>query len=304
MGSLTCFARLGFATVLVTSQSCVGKGLISLEALEKIHQRMQNRLAKQGLAFDGIYVFTGLPGSVNLAKPEPQMILRARDHLDLDLAASWMIGDAGRDIEMARRAGVGKTIRVRGANPVELDATMTVESLGAGYSHWRGILKGKPGNWDFAFEDALELEERNLWIIGRAKHGSPQDLRDLACSYIWGDDPEYPSGFPKNVARARYWYTIAAELGHPGAMWDVAGMWICGEGGPPDVERGLRYLRILAQRPYTGDYHDGILAAKMLAELLSPGGQVPSITPDSQEADYWRSLAERSVQTGDLNHTS
>ena len=40
-----------------------------------------------------------------LRKPRPGMILRAAESLDLDLSASWVIGDAPRDIEAGHAAG-------------------------------------------------------------------------------------------------------------------------------------------------------------------------------------------------------
>src|SRR5436190_448855 len=43
------------------------------------------------------------------------------------------------------------------------------------------------------------------------------------------------------------WYPLAAEQGNLEAMWDVCHMLLDGEGGPPDVERGLRYMRTMAR---------------------------------------------------------
>ncbi len=47
-------------------------------------------------------------------KPQPGMILAAVDDLGLDLASSWMVGDAERDVEAGQRAGIdaARCIRV------------------------------------------------------------------------------------------------------------------------------------------------------------------------------------------------
>jgi hypothetical protein len=48
----------------------------------------------------------------DLRKPKPGMLLKAAEDMDIDLAASWMVGDSARDVEAGQRAGC-RTIRVR-----------------------------------------------------------------------------------------------------------------------------------------------------------------------------------------------
>jgi len=106
----------GFRTVLVTSQKGVGKGLMTLAELETIHQRMQRELGH--LRFDAIHAYTGRPGCPFAATPDPQMITAAVERFDLELHASWLVGDADRDMAMGRKAGVGTLVRVLGTKPV------------------------------------------------------------------------------------------------------------------------------------------------------------------------------------------
>lgn len=120
----------GFVTILVTSQKGVGKGLMSEADLDAIHERMQAELRERGnLEFEAVYAFTGLTDCPNQPKPDPQMLLAAAESLDLDLAESWLIGDADRDIAMGKSAGVGRTIRVRGLKSIEVEADQIVEDL-------------------------------------------------------------------------------------------------------------------------------------------------------------------------------
>jgi D-glycero-D-manno-heptose 1,7-bisphosphate phosphatase len=104
----------GWRTILVTSQQGVGKGLMTQAALEDIHTRMQEMLGKG--AFDGIYVASGLEGVDPRRKPNPAMIFEAAAEHHLDLARSWNIGDAERDMEMGRRAGVPHNILLGSAS--------------------------------------------------------------------------------------------------------------------------------------------------------------------------------------------
>ncbi len=122
----------GFALVLVTSQQGVGKGLMTRAALDEIHAFMQDELARHGAAFDAIYTCTCLADDSRCTcrKPSPEMILRAAEEHDLDLAASWLIGDHDRDIQMACNAGVPHTIRIRGRTPLKVAAEHILGDVG------------------------------------------------------------------------------------------------------------------------------------------------------------------------------
>ena len=122
-------AERGFVAVLVTSQRCVGKGLLSSDGLTDIHHKLQSELGQHGVGFLDIYAFLGTPETETWEKPRPDMILLAAEKHDLDVAASWMIGDADRDIVMGQRAGVGKTLRVVTDKEVGVEADFTVADL-------------------------------------------------------------------------------------------------------------------------------------------------------------------------------
>jgi diaminohydroxyphosphoribosylaminopyrimidine deaminase/5-amino-6-(5-phosphoribosylamino)uracil reductase len=118
----------GYAPVLLTSPRGVGKGLMTLDDLDRIHTGMQAELAIHGLAFDAIHAYTGQSADGPGAKPDPHFIHLAAESLGLDLAGSWVVGDADRDIAMGHRAGL-RTIRVRGEKPIGVHATHTVGAV-------------------------------------------------------------------------------------------------------------------------------------------------------------------------------
>lgn len=113
-------ALAGYRRVVVTNQSGVARGLLTEEALVKIHAEMQRQLAEKGAHLDGIYYCPYHPeGTVegyaidsDLRKPKPGMLRKAADDLDIDLSASWMVGDGPRDVEAGQRAGC-RTVRIR-----------------------------------------------------------------------------------------------------------------------------------------------------------------------------------------------
>lgn len=120
----------GFVLVLVTSQQGVGKGLMTQETLDDIHDRMQASLRSHDAEFDAIYSCTCLEADPQCTcrKPSPEMIVHAAKELDLDLSQSWLVGDRDRDIQMAMNAEVPNTIRIRDGQRLVVMANHLLES--------------------------------------------------------------------------------------------------------------------------------------------------------------------------------
>ena len=104
--------RGGFALVLATNQSGVGRGLFTEAVLDAIHDELGRLLAAEGASLDAIYACTHAPRTADrLAiehpdrKPAPGMLLRAAEDLGLDLARSWMVGDQVSDVLAGLNAG-------------------------------------------------------------------------------------------------------------------------------------------------------------------------------------------------------
>ncbi len=117
--------RAGFACVVVTNQSGVGRGLMTDADLDRVHTELARQLAVDGVVLDGIYACTFAPSTTDkLAaehpdrKPAPGLLHRAARDLNLDLAASWMVGDTLRDILAGQRAGCRGCVMVRSGHPI------------------------------------------------------------------------------------------------------------------------------------------------------------------------------------------
>ena len=103
----------GLRLVVITNQSGLARGLFDAAALVRMHNHLTGELARSGARLDGIYYCPHHPeGTVpELAvtcpcrKPAPGLLLQAAQDLDLDLAASWFIGDILDDVEAGNRAG-------------------------------------------------------------------------------------------------------------------------------------------------------------------------------------------------------
>ncbi len=96
----------GAKLVVVTNQSGVGRGILTLKDLEAIHARLEGLLEQEGAALDAIYFCPHHPDDgCRCRKPNVGMVERAVSELQLDLRRSYLIGDRERDIQLAHRVG-------------------------------------------------------------------------------------------------------------------------------------------------------------------------------------------------------
>lgn len=95
----------GFLLFIVTNQSGVARGLVSMDNLIEIHGRMNAFFAKENIHIVQYYYAPYGPQSNHpLRKPNPGMLLTAQADYQIDLTQSWMIGDQPTDIEAGHRA--------------------------------------------------------------------------------------------------------------------------------------------------------------------------------------------------------
>ena len=101
----------GFRAIVVTNQSGIGRGFFT-EAQYRAVEAEFLRQVGAGL-IDATYFCADVPGTPSTRrKPEPGMLLEAARDFEIDLAASYLVGDKSADIECGRRAGT-RTILVR-----------------------------------------------------------------------------------------------------------------------------------------------------------------------------------------------
>lgn len=96
---------------VVTNQSGVGRGLMSLEQLAAVHARMQQDAAAHGAALDAVLFCPHAPEEgCSCRKPAPGLIQAAIERSGIAAADSIAVGDDGRDLEAAARAGVAAVL--------------------------------------------------------------------------------------------------------------------------------------------------------------------------------------------------
>jgi D-glycero-D-manno-heptose 1,7-bisphosphate phosphatase len=113
LAALRKFRSSPFRIILVTNQSAVGRGLISLKQAEELNRRVVAVIEQNGGRVDGSWMCPHAPQDhCTCRKPQPGLLLQAAAAMNLDLARSFMVGDALSDLQAGRAAGVREAMLV------------------------------------------------------------------------------------------------------------------------------------------------------------------------------------------------
>ena len=107
----------GYLAIVVTNQPVIARGEVTVDGLQKIHNKMETMLGKKGAYLDGVYYCPhhpdkGFAGEVEelkivceCRKPKAGLLLQAAKDFNIDLSQSWMIGDSENDVLAGKNAG-------------------------------------------------------------------------------------------------------------------------------------------------------------------------------------------------------
>ncbi|SFC70708.1 D-glycero-beta-D-manno-heptose 1,7-bisphosphate 7-phosphatase [Pragia fontium] len=135
--------KMGFALVVVTNQSGIARGKFTEEQFITLTEWMDWSLADRDIDLDGIYYCPHHPDgeegefrqTCDCRKPKPGMLISAQKELNIDMAASYMVGDKADDMQAAINAGVGHKVLVRTGKAItpesEALADVVLDSLAA-----------------------------------------------------------------------------------------------------------------------------------------------------------------------------
>ena len=111
--AIASFNRVGIPVAVVTNQAGVARGLYAIDDVARVHRYIADRLAERGAQIDLFVYCPYHPEGVVEAfarasedrKPAPGMAKAAGTALNLDLTASWVVGDRPEDIGLAEAVG-------------------------------------------------------------------------------------------------------------------------------------------------------------------------------------------------------
>lgn len=108
----------GWLAILITNQSGIGRGIITMAEYHAVHAEFLRQIDNQ---IDAAFFCPDAPPTASTRrKPEPGMILEAMQQFAVDISRSWMIGDKVADIRCGMNVGL-RTALVRTGYGQEYD---------------------------------------------------------------------------------------------------------------------------------------------------------------------------------------
>jgi histidinol-phosphate phosphatase family protein len=99
--------QLGVMVIMVTNQSAIGRGMMTMGDLENIHARLAALLRPFGACIDAIFSCPHHPrDGCGCRKPKTGLIEQAVDRFSLDLSQCYLVGDKRSDLEVAQQVAV------------------------------------------------------------------------------------------------------------------------------------------------------------------------------------------------------
>lgn len=104
-GARQAIARLttaGYRLIVVTNQACVGKEIVSWAAMQEIHARMLEEIARAGGWIEAVLCCPHLANAgCGCRKPAPGLLTRAHEEYGIDLTRAVLVGDSVTDVQAA-----------------------------------------------------------------------------------------------------------------------------------------------------------------------------------------------------------
>lgn len=105
--AMRAFTNADYLLVVISNQSGIGRGKITPEEAQQVHQRFIDLFQHENITFSGTYYCPHTPEEhCTCRKPAPGMIHQAAQELTIDIANSFIIGDKLSDIQTGHNAGM------------------------------------------------------------------------------------------------------------------------------------------------------------------------------------------------------
>jgi len=123
--------QAGWVVVVVTNQSGIARGLLTIEDYEAVAARLDALLSEHGTHLDATYMCPHHPevtGPCDCRKPGLKHYLAAAERFGLDFTASIFVGDRASDIEAAALLGGTGLLLGRDASDLHQAIALTIDN--------------------------------------------------------------------------------------------------------------------------------------------------------------------------------
>tara|TARA_B110000008_G_C16856716_1_gene519025 strand:+ start:110 stop:637 length:528 start_codon:yes stop_codon:yes gene_type:complete len=108
------FQKLNYKIIIVSNQSGIARGYYNELDYRNLTSWMLDQFCLRNISVLDTFHCPHGPGSKCFCrKPEPGMLINAKNKHHVSMNESWMIGDKETDIKAANKAGIANTILVR-----------------------------------------------------------------------------------------------------------------------------------------------------------------------------------------------
>lgn len=124
--ALRSLQALGLARIVITNQSGIARGLLTQDQVRAVHLEIEHQLQSAGASIDAWYFCPHAPEArCDCRKPGIALHQVAAGEHDIDVAASWCIGDRISDIGAAKSLGSRAILVLTGEGSQYAQAAVT-----------------------------------------------------------------------------------------------------------------------------------------------------------------------------------
>jgi D,D-heptose 1,7-bisphosphate phosphatase len=130
-----------YLAIVITNQPVIARGECTFQELDEIHNRIETLLGEKGAYLDAIYYCPHHPDKgfagervefkieCECRKPKPGLIARAAKDYNIDISASFMVGDSPADIQAGQAAGCKTVYLTENSSDEASNATYAYSNL-------------------------------------------------------------------------------------------------------------------------------------------------------------------------------
>ena len=132
-GSAEAIARLcqaNYQVVVIANLPAIGRGLLSLEELHEIHEKMNQTIAAAGGHLDGVFFCPHIPDDdCNCRKPRAGLLDSIMERLNIELTGVPLVGDSLRDVQAAMVVGATPVLVRTGEGATTLEQNKRLDNV-------------------------------------------------------------------------------------------------------------------------------------------------------------------------------